>query len=213
MTKSEMVEAGVALVIAGAALLVAEAHAPGGVLGVMGAVVLAIGVEPAESRPDVPEGARLVHMEGDLMRLPVPGAPRFLRPAGDNELFRRMSAIAQPGYFDESVPRHPARAVIDLKHSLGPGTRVVAPPGDAGLWVARTFPTDRLGSVVVQPVVSALALSWETTAVVSPVSGVARIVQRPATSARRCPRTSAPRSRTASSAWPSCRSADRRPCG
>ena len=39
-----MVEAGVALVIAGAALLVAEAHAPGGVLGVLGAVALAIGV-------------------------------------------------------------------------------------------------------------------------------------------------------------------------
>jgi membrane-bound ClpP family serine protease len=39
-----MVEAGVALVIAGAALLVAEAHVPGGVLGVMGAVALATGV-------------------------------------------------------------------------------------------------------------------------------------------------------------------------
>ena len=76
-------------------------------------------------------------------------APRPLVPAGDNELFRRMSAIAQPGYVDESVPRHPARAVMDLKQSLGPETRVVAPPGDAGLWVARTFPTDRMGSVVV----------------------------------------------------------------
>ena len=41
---SEMVEAGVALVIAGAALLVAEAHVPSGVLGVTGAVTLAIGV-------------------------------------------------------------------------------------------------------------------------------------------------------------------------
>ena len=39
-----MVEAGVALVIAGAALLVAEAHVPSGVLGVTGAVTLAIGV-------------------------------------------------------------------------------------------------------------------------------------------------------------------------
>src|SRR5688572_6368607 len=41
----------------------------------------------------------------------------------------------------------------------------------------------RLGSVIVQPVVSALALSCETTAVVSPVSGTARTVHRPATSA------------------------------
>jgi membrane-bound ClpP family serine protease len=38
-----MVEIGVALVLAGAALLVAEAHVPGGVLGVTGGVTLAIG--------------------------------------------------------------------------------------------------------------------------------------------------------------------------
>jgi membrane protein implicated in regulation of membrane protease activity len=39
-----MVEAGVALVIVGAALLVAEAHVPGGVLGVFGGVALATGL-------------------------------------------------------------------------------------------------------------------------------------------------------------------------
>jgi membrane-bound serine protease (ClpP class) len=38
-----MVEAGVALVLVGAALLVAEAHAPGGVLGAVGGVALATG--------------------------------------------------------------------------------------------------------------------------------------------------------------------------
>jgi membrane-bound serine protease (ClpP class) len=38
-----MVEAGVALVLVGAALLVAEAHVPGGVLGVAGGVLLASG--------------------------------------------------------------------------------------------------------------------------------------------------------------------------
>jgi membrane-bound ClpP family serine protease len=38
-----MVEIGVALAVVGAALLVAEAHVPGGVLGVTGGVTLAIG--------------------------------------------------------------------------------------------------------------------------------------------------------------------------
>ena len=38
-----MVEAGVALLLVGAALLVAEAHVPGGVLGVTGGVALAAG--------------------------------------------------------------------------------------------------------------------------------------------------------------------------
>jgi len=112
-------------------------------------LVLAVGLDPAESRPDLPAGARLVHFSGDLMRLPVGGAPRPLVPANFNELFRLMSEIAQPGYVDDSVPRHPARAVMDLKQSLGPTTRVTAQPGDVGLWVARTCPTDRLGSVAV----------------------------------------------------------------
>ena len=38
-----MVELGVALLLVGAALLVAEAHVPGGVLGVLGGVALATG--------------------------------------------------------------------------------------------------------------------------------------------------------------------------
>jgi membrane-bound serine protease (ClpP class) len=38
-----MIEAGVALVLVGAALLVAEAHVPGGVLGATGGVLLAVG--------------------------------------------------------------------------------------------------------------------------------------------------------------------------
>src|ERR671916_848023 len=46
----------------------------------------------------------------------------------------------------------------------------------------RVVTGDRFGSVVVQPLVSALAFSCEMIAVVSPVSGTARTVQRPATS-------------------------------
>jgi membrane-bound serine protease (ClpP class) len=38
-----MIETGVALVVVGAALLVAEAHVPGGVLGAVGGVTLALG--------------------------------------------------------------------------------------------------------------------------------------------------------------------------
>jgi thiamine pyrophosphate-dependent acetolactate synthase large subunit-like protein len=66
-----------------------------------------------------------------------------------NDLYTRVAGVAQPGYVDESFPRHPARAVMDLKQSIEPGTIVTAQPGPAGLWVARTFPTDFPGSVVV----------------------------------------------------------------
>ncbi len=112
-------------------------------------LVVAIGLDEAESRPVLPEGSELRHFTGDLTSVQVRHAPRRLVPAGDNELFRRISAIAQPGYVDDAVPRHPARAVMDLKQSLGRETRVTAEPGTVGLWIARTFPTDRMGSVVV----------------------------------------------------------------
>ena len=74
-------------------------------------------------------------------------------PAGDpipsNQLYTRLSAVAQPGYADDRVPLHPARAVADVRAASPTGGVVVADPGVAGLWVARTFPTTEPGSVVV----------------------------------------------------------------
>ncbi len=113
-------------------------------------VVLTVGLDAAESPADRLGPARVAVAEpGTLAALAETVATRPLVPAGDNELYRRIAAIAGPGYVDGSSPRHPARAVMDLKQSLGPDTRVTAQPGEAGLWVARTFPTDRPGSVVV----------------------------------------------------------------
>jgi len=61
-----------------------------------------------------------------------------------NDLYPRLAAVAQPGYRDPKVPLHPARAVADLGAVLPPEGLVVAEPGVAGLWVARTFPTPAL---------------------------------------------------------------------
>ncbi len=61
-----------------------------------------------------------------------------------NELYPRLAAIAQPGYVDDKVPLHPARAVADLGATLPPGGLLTAEPGVAGLWVARTFSTPAL---------------------------------------------------------------------
>jgi hypothetical protein len=55
-----------------------------------------------------------------------------------------VAAVAQPGYAESKVPLHPARAVADLGAVLPAGGLVVAEPGIAGLWVARTFPTPAL---------------------------------------------------------------------
>jgi thiamine pyrophosphate-dependent acetolactate synthase large subunit-like protein len=64
--------------------------------------------------------------------------------APQNDLYPRLAAVAQPGYADDKVPLHPARAAADLGAVLPAGGLVVAEPGVAGLWVARTFPTPAL---------------------------------------------------------------------
>lgn len=61
-----------------------------------------------------------------------------------NDLYARLAAIAQPGYADDKVPLHPARAARDLGAALPIDGFVAADPGVAGLWVARTFPTPAL---------------------------------------------------------------------
>ncbi|HEV2310045.1 MAG TPA: hypothetical protein VGU73_05945 [Acidimicrobiia bacterium] len=65
-------------------------------------------------------------------------------PAIPNELYPRLAAVAQPGYVDDKVPLHPARAVADVGAVVPPGGLVTAEPGLAGLWVARVFPTPAL---------------------------------------------------------------------
>jgi thiamine pyrophosphate-dependent acetolactate synthase large subunit-like protein len=66
------------------------------------------------------------------------------QPIPPNDLYTKLSAIAQPGYVDDKVPLHPARAVVTLGQVMPPGALVTATPGVAGLWVARTFPTPAL---------------------------------------------------------------------
>lgn len=112
-------------------------------------VILAIGIDEAESPLHRFALADVCTADpGQLTELRLSSAARPLINE-PNALYTRMAAIAQLGYVDESTPRHPARAVMDLKTSLGSDTRVTAQPGRVGLWVARTFPTDRMGSVVV----------------------------------------------------------------
>jgi hypothetical protein len=73
-------------------------------------------------------------------------SPIQIRP---NHLYSGLAAVSQPGYVSEHMPMHPARAVADVRRTLPPDGIVAADPGLAGLWVARTFPTTRAGSVIV----------------------------------------------------------------
>lgn len=111
--------------------------------------IVATGIDPAESPPERFALAPVVEVPaGELGRLAqrVEPAPGELRP---NDLYARLSKVAQPGYTDGRVPLHPARAVADVRSVLPSGGVVTADPGIAGVWVARTFPTTEPGTVTV----------------------------------------------------------------
>jgi hypothetical protein len=111
--------------------------------------IVATGIDPAESPPERFGLAPVVDVPArELGRLArkVEPAPGEIRP---NELYARLSKVAQPGYTDDRVPLHPARAVADVRGVLASGGVVTADPGLAGVWVARTFPTTEPGTVLV----------------------------------------------------------------
>jgi Thiamine pyrophosphate enzyme, central domain len=111
--------------------------------------IVATGTELAESPPERFALAPVVEIPPhELERLAALVAPAA-EPMPTTKLYERLSAIAQPGYVDDRVPLHPARAVADLRATLTAGGVITADPGLAGLWVARTFPTTEPGTVVV----------------------------------------------------------------
>ncbi len=108
------------------------------------------GLDPLESpAPRYELGARVVPIEPRDLGVFAPEIARSSYRIEVPPLYERLAAVAQPGYVDDRFPRHPARAVMDLKQRMTPGAIVTAQPGPAGLWVARTFPTDGPGTVVV----------------------------------------------------------------
>jgi Thiamine pyrophosphate enzyme, central domain len=126
--------------------------------------IVATGIDPAESAPEQFALARVVEIPArELGRLAhhVEAATEAIRP---NDLYARLSKVAQPGYADDRVPLHPARAVADVRAVLPSGGVVTAEPGPAGVWVARTFPTIEPGTVLVpasakRGIAAALALA------------------------------------------------------
>ena len=146
--KGDMVEIGVALVLLGAGLLVAEAHLPSGILGVAGGLALAGGAALAISGAGA---ALVVVLAGVVAALAVSGvwlgvatrkalATRQLRSASGREaLSGRMGVV---------------------RNWVGPSGQVFV---DGALWRAQRSPTDEdadlgAGDAVVVERVSGLTL-------------------------------------------------------
>ncbi len=114
--------------------------------------LLAVGIDPLESPAERYALTRTVEVPGAALDRIRESTPARVHPIAPNDLYGRLARVAQPGYVDERSPRHPARAVMDLKQSMPPGAVLTAQPGPVGLWVARTFPTDGPGTVFVPAV-------------------------------------------------------------
>jgi len=111
-------------------------------------IVVTVGLDPDEVPGGLGPGQRL-----DLHPLHLAVAAQgWPAPAGDPPrppLYTELAAVVGPAYESTAVPLHPARASRDLGGMRPSGGVVVADPGPAGLWVARTFPTVEPGSVLV----------------------------------------------------------------
>lgn len=111
-------------------------------------LVITSGLDPAECPPGSLGETAVVEVAPEDLEV---FARDMASCAGDiepTELYRRIAAIAGPGYTDERFPRHPAAAISMLRDEY-PDVTVIAEPGLAGFWIGRMFPTERPGAVIV----------------------------------------------------------------
>jgi Thiamine pyrophosphate enzyme, central domain len=82
----------------------------------------------------------------------APLAERWSRPPQDipvPPLRAALAAITQDGWRSDAAPLAPTRVTLEYGRTFGAGGLVAAAAGRAGYWVARTFATTELGTVVV----------------------------------------------------------------
>lgn len=118
-------------------------------------LVIATGIDPLELPPGgLGDGLILEVPPGQLTALVYhwPDPTRAVPPPPP--LYQNLSLALAPLYRSERMPLAPPRAAADLAETCPSGGVVVADPGEAGLWIARTFPTRTPDSVLVPATVS-----------------------------------------------------------
>jgi hypothetical protein len=114
-------------------------------------VVVAAGVHEAEAPPGwrTSVAGTVVDVSPGML---APLAAEWRRPGRDipfPPLRTGVGQVTQDGWTVESAPLMPSRATRHYSEVLGPDGFLAADAGLAGYWVARTYPTTALGSVVV----------------------------------------------------------------
>lgn len=112
-------------------------------------LVIATGLDPLEAPAERWAAGQVLEVEPAALSAL---ALRWTEPkplAGRPPLYTELSAALADRYESTQVPFTPARAAVDMAAVRPPGALIAADPGPAGLWVARAYPTDEAGSVVV----------------------------------------------------------------
>ena len=113
-------------------------------------LVLASGLDPAESVGVVPDTAQVLEVEPGHLELM---AVRWTEPSAatprPGPLVGALAELSARGRARTGLPLHPARALADLGEVLGPEAVVAVDAGAAGLWAGRGLLARPAGSVVV----------------------------------------------------------------
>ena len=119
--------------------------------GLAGAdLVVVSGLDPDESLIDALGSHVVLEVEPwQLAALTYQWEPYRGDPPERLPLYAELSKVITPLYERDGLPLSPARAALHLSGARPEGGLVVADAGVAGFWLARTFPTTEVGSVVV----------------------------------------------------------------
>ena len=117
-------------------------------------LVLAVGVDEREAPRHLwADGAPAWELAPEALGPLAEGWPVAPGDFADVPPLReRLAAVTQAGWTAASAPLMPSRVTRHYAQVLGESGLVAADPGTAGYWVARTFATTRLGSVLVPAV-------------------------------------------------------------
>lgn len=113
-------------------------------------LVLTSGLDPDECPSIVPPGVLVQDLPPYQLVAALADWPRAHRQVPERPpLYGAVSGLVTPWYERSTGPVTPARAALHLAGAAPEGAVVVADAGVAGFWIARTFPTGLVGSVVV----------------------------------------------------------------
>ena len=113
-------------------------------------LVLTSGLDPAELDAAVLGGLLVQDIAPWQLGAALADWPRKARTVAPRPaLYGAIAAVVTPMYEQSTGPITPPRAALQLAGAAPDGAVVAADAGTAGFWIARTFPTGVVGSVVV----------------------------------------------------------------